>query len=63
MDMRMPVMGGLEATRYIKASPSGKDTVIIALTASAFEEDHAAILFDTLQALVEEMNNEPDQPA
>jgi two-component system sensor histidine kinase/response regulator len=41
MDMRMPVMTGLEATQRIKASPGGQDTVIIALTASAFEEDPA----------------------
>ncbi len=39
MDMRMPVMDGYQATRKIKNSPGGKDTIIIALTASAFEED------------------------
>ena len=44
MDMRMPVMDGYEATRRIKAAPGGKDTVIIALTASAFEEDREKIL-------------------
>jgi len=38
MDMRMPVMNGYEATRTIKSHPQGKKTVIIALTASAFEE-------------------------
>ncbi|UBF25065.1 GAF domain-containing protein [Kovacikia minuta CCNUW1] len=42
MDMRMPVMNGLEATQQIKADPQGKDTVIIALTASAFEEQRQA---------------------
>jgi CheY-like chemotaxis protein len=41
MDMRMPGVTGLEATLKIKRSPGGKDTVIIALTASAFEEDPA----------------------
>ena len=40
----MPVMDGYEATRRIKAAPGGKDTVIIALTASAFEEDREKIL-------------------
>ena len=39
MDMTMPVMDGYEATRKIKASPDIKNTVIIAVTASAFEED------------------------
>jgi PAS domain S-box-containing protein len=44
MDMRMPVMDGYEATQKIKATLSGHVTVIIALTASAFEEDRAIIL-------------------
>jgi signal transduction histidine kinase/DNA-binding NarL/FixJ family response regulator len=44
MDLRMPVMDGLEATKRIKASSGGKDTVIIALTASAFEEDRQKVL-------------------
>ena len=38
MDMRMPVMDGYEATRKIKSHPQGRKTIIIALTASAFEE-------------------------
>lgn len=44
MDMRMPVMNGYEATKQIKASLKGQATVIIALTASAFEEQRYAIL-------------------
>ena len=44
MDMRMPGMDGYEATRRIKATPQGQRTIIIALTASALEEDRAAIL-------------------
>jgi signal transduction histidine kinase/DNA-binding response OmpR family regulator len=44
MDMRMPVMDGYEATKRIKATAKGQATVIIALTASAFEEDRALIL-------------------
>ena len=44
MDMRMPVMDGYEATRRIKAVAKGKDTVIVALTASAFDEDQETIL-------------------
>jgi len=44
MDMRMPVMDGYEATRQIKAHASGQDTAILALTASALEEEKTAIL-------------------
>ena len=44
MDMRMPVMDGYEATRIIKAAEKAKKTVVIALTASAFEEDRKTIL-------------------
>jgi PAS domain S-box-containing protein len=44
MDMRMPVMDGYDATRHIKAQPKGRDTVIIALTASAFEEERTVAL-------------------
>ena len=44
MDMRMPVMDGYEATKQIKAHPLGQTTVIIALTASAFEEERKSIL-------------------
>lgn len=44
MDMTMPVMDGYEATRRIKASPDIGNTVIIAVTASAFEEDRQRIL-------------------
>jgi PAS domain S-box-containing protein len=39
MDVHMPVMDGLEAMRRIKTDPRGKETPIIALTASALEED------------------------
>jgi signal transduction histidine kinase/DNA-binding response OmpR family regulator/HAMP domain-containing protein len=44
MDIRMPVLDGLEATRRIKAAPQGQGTIVIALTASAFEEDRDKIL-------------------
>ncbi len=44
MDILMPVMDGYEATRQIKRTPKGQKTIIIALTASAFEEQREAIL-------------------
>ena len=44
MDMRMPVMDGYAATRWLKKQPQGKKTIIIALTASAFAEQRAKIL-------------------
>lgn len=43
MDMRMPVMDGYTATRHIKALENGKQTPIIALTASAFEEERQKV--------------------
>lgn len=44
MDLRMPVMNGIEATQQIKADAQINQTVIIALTASAFEEQRQAFL-------------------
>ena len=44
MDMRMPVIDGYEATKIIKSEPGGAETIIIALTASAFEEERVVIL-------------------
>jgi len=42
--MRMPILDGYQATRYIKSQPQGQHTCIIALTASAFEEDRSRVL-------------------
>ena len=44
MDIVMPVMDGHEATRRIKAMPGGGDVVIVALMASAWNEDREAAL-------------------
>jgi ribose transport system substrate-binding protein len=43
IDMRMPVMDGLEATRRIKAKDAGAQTRIIAVTALALEEERHEI--------------------
>ncbi|BAQ64081.1 ATP-binding protein [Geminocystis sp. NIES-3709] len=44
MDMRMPVMDGYEATKYIKSHVKGSATAIVALTASVLEEEKAILL-------------------
>lgn len=38
MDIRMPVMNGIEATRRIRADAKLKDTIVIAVSASVFED-------------------------
>lgn len=37
MDLRMPILDGLETIRRLRTMPSGKNLVIIAVSASAFE--------------------------
>ena len=44
MDIRMPVMNGLDATRRIKECEAGANTKIIALTAHALEEERQEVL-------------------
>ena len=44
MDMRMPVMNGLEATRRIRARINGSKVRIVALTAHALENERIEIL-------------------
>ena len=44
MDIRMPVLDGVEATRVIKARSPDDRPVVIALTASAFESDRERLM-------------------
>ena len=44
MDWRMPEMDGTEAARRIRQLPGGNDVKIVAVTASAFLEEHTKVL-------------------
>jgi two-component system, sensor histidine kinase and response regulator len=44
MDMQMPVMDGLEATRRLKLDPERRNIPVIALTASAMRQDRDACI-------------------
>ena len=67
MDMSLPVMDGLEATRQVKAAPATRSIPVIALTANALVEDRERALaagcddFDTkpveLPRLLEKIKN------
>ncbi len=44
MDMQMPVMNGIEATKAIRAASLNQNTPILAMTANAFNEDRQVCL-------------------
>lgn len=55
MDRRMPIMGGVEAIRKIRALPRGDLVQIVAVTASVFEQEREILI----QAGASEIVNKP----
>lgn len=52
MDMRMPVMDGYEATRRVRTLEYGEKTPIVAVTASALDDDRKAVLAAGVDAFI-----------
>ena len=58
MDVQMPEMDGLQATRALRAQPAHARLPVVALTANAFEEDRQACLASGM----DEVLTKPVQP-
>ena len=52
MDMQMPKMDGLTATKLIRQLETGKDIPIVAMTANAFNEDEERCIADGMNDFV-----------
>jgi signal transduction histidine kinase/CheY-like chemotaxis protein len=52
MDLRMPVMDGIEATKHIRNLPDGAEVKIAAMTASAFESERERVLASGMQHFI-----------
>jgi len=59
MDVQMPLMDGLEATRRIRSDPELAETRVLAMTATATNEDRARCL----EAGMDDFITKPIQPA
>jgi len=60
MDMKMPVMDGLQATKEIRTLPGGRNTVIIAVSAGAWEEERKTVLAEGLDDFIRKPFRETD---
>jgi CheY-like chemotaxis protein len=58
MDIQMPVMNGIDATRALRALPAYSKTPILAMTANAFDEDRLA----SIEAGMDEHIGKPIAP-